>query len=95
LAAGDTVAGKNATAGSGTYTIQPSAGVEVVVHNIYVSGACNLIVTDGTINITLRALVSGEWLSNLAIHITNTEYLKITDTSTSTNNMGYDGIETK
>jgi hypothetical protein len=94
MAVGDTVTANNATAGSGTFTIQPGSGVEWDIHNLYFSAKCNVIKTDGSNPVTLYSpttggSIPGQW------HITNSVYLQITDTSSSTNNMGYDGIQTK
>jgi hypothetical protein len=94
MAVGDTVAANNATSGSGTFTIQPSAGVEWDIHNLYVSGACNVIKFDGSTSVTIYSLTTGGTIP-CTIHVTNTVYLKITDTSSSTNDMGYDGVQTK
>jgi hypothetical protein len=95
MAVGDVVAAKNATAGSGTFTIQPGSGAEWVIHNIYVSGKCDVKVTDGTTSVTIESPAGAQWLSNLQVHLTNGEYLQITDTSGSTNDMGYDGVVSK
>ena len=71
MAAGDAVTANNATAASGTFTVQPAAGVEWVIHNIFVTGAANLKMTDGTTVVTLKAMVAGEWQTNIAVHDTN------------------------
>jgi hypothetical protein len=94
MGVGNTVAGTNATAGSGTYTIQPSGAAEWIIHNLFYSGACNVIVTDGTNAITFISPPGAGALQNIQIHVTNTFYIEITDTSGATNKMAYNGIET-
>jgi len=94
MGVGNAVQGVNATAGNATYTIQPGVGVEWIIHNLYWSGACNIITTNGTTSVTFASPGGGGSMQNIQIHLTNTQYLQITDTSASTNNMAYDGIQT-
>ena len=94
MAAGNTVAGTNATAGNGTFTIQPGGSSEWIIHNLFYSGACNIIVTDGTNAVTFMQPTGVGSLQNIKIHVTNSYYLQITDTSGSTNKMSYNGIQT-
>ena len=91
---GDVVSANNATSGSGTFTIQPGVGIEWVIHNLACSGACNIILYDGSTSVTIDQPTGAKWISGLVIHLNHTTYLQMTDTSASTNDMHYDGIVT-
>ena len=95
MAVGSTQTANNPTTGSGTWTIQPSSGTEWVLHNIVVSGAASLKTYDGTNTVVLTTTTGAQWFSNLQLHINNSVYLIITDTSGNTNLMHYDGIQTQ
>lgn len=97
MTAGDTVTANNATAGNGTWTIQPSAGVEWVLHEVAFSGACKIQKTDGSTVVVLYQPLAANAspIPGIAIHLTNGVYLQMVDTSSATNNMGYDGVQTK
>ena len=94
MGAGSAVGSNNNTAGSGTFTIQPSAGVEWVVHNFMWSGPCTITITDGSHPVVFYTATALGYLGNVQIHLTNTQYVVMTDTSGSTNAMAYNGIET-
>jgi hypothetical protein len=95
MAAGSAVTAENATAGSGTWTIQPGAGAEWIIHTLAWTGPCNVTITDGANPVIFfQAATSNSMLSNLQLHLTNAQYLIMTDTSGATNNMSYSGIQT-
>ena len=85
----------NATAGSGTFTIQMTSGQEAVIHNLYWSGACSIKIYDGSNLVTWLTPTAAGSLNDIQIHVVATSYyIQITDTSGSTNNMAVDGIRT-
>lgn len=94
MTAGSVVAANNSTGASATWTVQPAAGVEWSIHNVYWSGACSLKKYDGIYTVTFDSPTSAGALTNMIIHLNNSVYLQITDTSGATNVMGYDGVQT-
>lgn len=82
------------TAGS-TYAIQPSSGVEAVIHNVWVSGAADIELTDGTNIIDADSLPgAGAW-DRQTWHVTNTLYLLVKNTGAVSIKVGFDGVQTK
>lgn len=97
MARGDAyVVGLTQETNNSSLTIQPSAGVEVVIHNIYVpeGSAWELYRTDGSnpIKIDHDAAV-GRY--NLQLHATNSQYYTLKNVSGATIYMGVDGMVTK
>ena len=77
-------------------TVQPSVGTEWVIHNLYGSSGCIIVKSDGLAFASLVAnpQTTSPILNNF-IHVTNTFFVVIVNTSSSTGNYGYDGIQTK
>ena len=95
MAVGDVKTDQQSVANGARLTIQPSAGVEWVVHNLYFGGA-----------VSIHRVVSGADLvfdtdtgagARLAYvwHVTNAIYLELENTSGGASVMGYDGVVTK
>jgi len=79
---------------SGTLSIQPEAGKEAVIHNIYYSGSIEVYFTNGTLQVKIHSDDSygdlqGYW------HVTSDRYLQIVDKTGSGNTVGFDGVYTK
>lgn len=96
MAAGDVYEGQTNTLSNGSsVSIQPSSGVEVVIHNIYYSGKVEFYKTDGSTDILFDsdaaagARLAGMW------HCTNAKYIKVKNVSGGNINVAFDGIQTK
>lgn len=79
------------TTGS-TVDIRPDAGVEWVLHNIYVESGKQVKVLryDGTNSVTIDT-VTGSLLA-FCFHLTNTQYIRVQNLSGSDIYIGYDGM---
>lgn len=96
MAAGDVYApGVAATAQNAYFSMQPSAGVEVVVHNISHSTDAVLEYFDGTTAVTVDTQTgNGAWMG-MFLHCTNSKYYRVKNTNASSNNICCDGVVTK
>jgi hypothetical protein len=84
------------TVTSGNYLdIQPASGYEAVVHNIYYADDVELYRTDGSNNILVDSGTGSGMFNNLAIHVSNVQYVKVKNTTAASKYVGYDGIYTK
>ena len=97
MAAGDAYVVLSATVTNGSFVdLQPSAGTEVVVHNIYMpeGAAYELYWYDGTntLKIDHDAAVGR---TNMQFHCTNGKWIRIKNTSGASQNIGADGMFTK
>lgn len=98
MAAGDAfTVTPTSTANSATLAIQPGAGVEAVIHNVYgpTGSAYTLAWTDGSNPVTFLSMPAGGGALNLQCHVTNTRYLLLTNTSGATAYFAADGMTTK
>jgi hypothetical protein len=98
MAAGDAYIKAPTSTGNGSYLdLQPSAGVEVVVHNIYVGTgvAYEVYYSDGTNNILALTMPSGGGALNLQMHCSNSFYVRVKNTSGGTVYLAADGMVTK
>lgn len=96
MALGDVYNSISASVANDAYlTIQPSAGVEASIHNIYVpeSSGVEIYYSDG-VNDVLVVSNTGS-LYSTQFHVTNTYYIRVKNVSGSSINLGYDGIVTK
>jgi hypothetical protein len=97
MAAGDAVASTSITVTAGaTVTIQPSAGVEWTIFNVYAPVAASIEVyrTDGTNPILIDSNALGGIFNNFW-RCTNTSYLSVKNTGVSSIYIYYDGTQTK
>lgn len=95
MAAGNMVGGTASVAAtSGTYDIKPGVGAEWVIHNIYVAGAVTISVTDGTNTITLDAPSGQNSYLGIMTHVSNTYWIRISNTGASAVLIAYDGMQT-
>ena len=76
-------------------TAQPSAGVEVVIHNVYApeGSAYSIHVYDGTDDILVGNFITSAL--NLQLHATNTNYVRVRNDSGAAAIMSLDGFTTK
>lgn len=96
MAAGDVFSGgPTSVAAAGFLTIQPAAGVEAVITNIYHDGPVELYFSDGTTDLKFDFDTAYGVFRNLGVQVTNSRYLKVKNTDTVARNIAYDGIQTK
>lgn len=95
MAAGNMVGGTASVAATtGTYDIKPGVGVEWDIHNIYVANGVTISVTDGTNTVTVDAPTGQNAYLGLTIHVSNTYWIRISNTSGSAVLIAYDGMQT-
>jgi hypothetical protein len=95
MARGDVTSALQSLAASAVLTIQPAAGVEWVIHDLYFGAACDVKFTNGTDSITIESPTAAGQRNNRAHHATSTRYFTITNTSGGTAVFGYDGVITR
>ena len=95
MAKGDTVASVSSVNAAAVKTIQPGAGIEWIIHNIYHEAEVELKVVEGSNDLLFdSSSAKGSW-SAYFFHLTNTHYIKVKNTESSAKLIGYDGIVTK
>ena len=95
MAKGDVVASVSSVNAAATKTIQPGAGIEWVVHNIYNEAEVELKVVEGSNELLFASSgAKGSW-SAYFFHLSNTHYIKVKNTNAGAKLIGYDGIVTK
>jgi hypothetical protein len=96
MAAGDVYqVGVTAVAQNAYLNLQPSAGVEIVVHNIIHSSDATLEWYDGSTAITVDSQTGdGCWVSEF-FHCTNSKYYRVKATAVAGSNIAADGMTTK
>lgn len=98
MAVGDVVSDLQNIAGGGAtfLTVQPGSGVEWVIHNIYAEADVTISRYDGTDEVALDSSpTTGRHWSNLQLHLTNAQYLRILNLNAGAKDIGYDGVITK
>lgn len=97
MVAGDAVNGVSASvAAAGNYLIQPGAGIEWCIHNIFAGQNCDIYFVNGATEIKFDSMAAtGAWIGQ-TYFLTNTYYLKIVNThATVAGYFGYTGVQTK
>jgi len=94
MAVGDVVSNLQSVSASAYLTIQPSAGVEWVIHNIYHESDIEVYFTNGTNEVKVDS-ESGNGDLQGVWHVTNSYYLKVKNVDTAAKLIGYDGVVTK
>lgn len=96
MAAGDAIDGVSASvAASGNCVIQPGAGVEWCVHNVFCGQNCDVYFVNGSVEIKFDSMTApGAWIGQ-TFFLTNSYYLKIVNTSASAGYYGWTGVQTK
>jgi hypothetical protein len=96
MAAGDVANfGPTSTADAAFLALQPSAGVEVVIHNFGYDGAMELYFYDGTNQVKMDEDFSAGSRTGQFLHCTNAKYYRIKNVSGATGYLCADGITTK
>lgn len=99
MAVGDVKSGMGVIATNGNFDIRPPVGEEWVVHNVYytANGWIYFRMVDAVGNSTIQFDSDNTAGARLGacFHLTNNQYLRITNQSGSNQTFGYDGIQTK
>ena len=95
MAVGDVFSGLSSIAAAGYLDIQPAAGVEVVIHNIYHDGDIQLEFYDGTNSLIFDTDVGAGVYAKYAFHVTNTMRIRVKNTAAVAQLIGYDGMVSK
>lgn len=94
MALGSIIQGLSVVASGGFLNIQASSGQEWVIHNVYHSGAVHYQWYDGTTPLSFTSVSCGNAETNLQFHVTNSIYVRIQNTTTVSQFIGYDGVQT-
>ena len=95
MAKGDTVASVSSVNAAATKTIQPGAGIEWIIHNLYHEAEVEIYVVESTNELLFDDAAAKGSLSAYFFHLTNTHYLKVKNTNAGAKLIGYDGIVSK
>lgn len=95
MAKGDTAGGLQSVNAEGVLTIQPGAGIEWIVHNVYHEDSVELYLVEGANELLFDSeTAKGSW-SAFFFHLTNSHYLKVKNKAAAAKLIGYDGIVSK
>lgn len=76
-------------------TIQPGAGIEWIIHNVYHEDSAELYLVEGANELLFGSdTAKGSW-SAYFVHLTNSHYLKVKNKAVSAKLIGHDGIVSK
>jgi len=75
--------------------IQPAAGHEAVIHNIYHEDDIEVYRYDGTNNLLFHSEIGAGCLAMYAFHVTNTDRIRVKNVAGATKLIAYDGVYTK
>jgi len=92
---GDVIADGDSIATTALLTVQPPAGEEWVIHNIYHASDVTLIKTDGAYAIEFDSEPGAGLYAKYAFHLTNTDYLTVRNDDAETMDIAFDGVVTK
>lgn len=96
MAAGDVFSCVPTSVAAGaSLTIQPGAGVEASIHNLYYAGAVEMYYTDGTNSIKFDSDATAGARLGAIFHVTNTKYLQVKNVTAGAILIAYDGIQSK
>ena len=95
MAVGDVFSGLASIAAAAYLDIQPAAGVEVVIHNIYHDGDIQLEFYDGTNSLIFDTDTGTGVYAKFAFHVTNAMRIRVKNTAATAQLIGYDGIVSK
>lgn len=95
MAQGDAVGDLQSKASDAVLAIQPGAGVEWIIHNIYHEDSVEIYLVEGANELLFDSDVAkGNW-SAFFFHLTNSHYLKVKNKAASAKLIGYDGVVSK
>jgi hypothetical protein len=95
MAVGDVKSDLQSIAAAGFLSLQPGAGEEWVIHNIYHESKVELYFYDGSNSLLFDADTGlGVW-AWYEFHVTNSKYIRVKNTDSVAKLVGYDGVQTK
>lgn len=95
MAVGD-VKSEISSVNAGAYlNVQPPAGEEWVIHNIYHESDVELHFYDGTNSLVFDSDAGAGVYAKYAFHVTNSRYIRVKNTAASAKLIGYCGVQTK
>lgn len=94
MAVGDAVTGLSSIANGSYLDIQPSAGTEWIIHNLYYPASVEIYVSNGTNEIKFDFDTGAGGRLGYVFHCTNGHYLRIKNTAGTSQYLGYDGVVT-
>lgn len=94
MAAGNMFSGTTSISTGGTFDIKPSSGIEWNIHNVYFNATMKLSMTDGVNVVDFDSDTTKGARQAMTTHVSNTYWLRITNTGTSILLIAYDGIQT-
>jgi len=99
MAVGDVISAIVSASSGGRMSIQPAAGVEWVIQNIWIGSTTvsfDLELFDGANTITALSSATGPLvISNMQFHANNSIYPRVLNNDAGTRQFGYDGVQTK
>jgi hypothetical protein len=95
VAVGDVKSALTSVAAGAYLDIQPPAGEEWVIHNIYHASDIQLEFYDGTNSLIFDTDAGAGVYAKYAFHVTNSIRIRVKNTSASDQLIGYDGVQTK
>jgi hypothetical protein len=95
MAVGDVFSGLSSIAAAAYLDIQPSAGVEVVIHNIYHESDVQIEFYDGTNSLIFDTDAGVGIYAKYAFHVTNARRIRVKNTAAAAKLIGYCGVQTK
>ncbi|AEG14683.1 hypothetical protein Desku_1096 [Desulfofundulus kuznetsovii DSM 6115] len=95
MAVGDVYSGLQSVAAGSFLNIQPPAGTEAVITNIYYGGKVEVYFTDGTNSVLVDSDTAAGSMQGRCFHVTNTLYLQVKNADTAAKLIGFDGVITK
>ena len=95
MAVGDVCSGLSSINAAAYLDIQPGAGVEWVIHNIYHTHDIELELYDGSNSIAFDTESGAGVYARYSFHCTNSIRIRVKNTNASARYIGYDGIVTK
>ena len=95
MAIGDVFSGISSIVAGAYLDIQPTGTVEAVIHNIYHDGGIQLEFYDGTNSLVFDTVVGDGVYTRYNFHVINTRRIRVKNTASTTQLIGYDGIQTR
>ena len=95
MAVGDVFSGLSSIAAAAYLDIQPSSGIEAVIHNIYHESDVQMEFYDGTNSLIFDTDSGAGVYTKYAFHVTNAKRIRVKNTAASAKLIGYDGVQTK
>lgn len=95
MAVGDVVSSLSSIDTDAYLDIQPGAGMEWVIHNIYHESDIQLEFYDGSNGVAFESVTGAGIYAKFAFHMTNSIRIRVKNTSGEAKLIGYDGVVTK